>query len=125
NDASGTEDLLLYQDMIDALIQASTHTGKLCSVAEELRDGLQLLRVREGRVTLGSEGPLLFDSQGNRRNGTGEHVVWLRPPFGDNLHQERVLPEAQIVVATWQAERSAWVYRGQPIRVFYTGARTE
>jgi hypothetical protein len=121
SDISGTEDLLLYQDMVDALILASTHTGKLSGVADQLRDGLRLLRVRDGRVTLGEEGLQLFDSQGNRRSGTGEHVVWLRPTF----HQERVLPEAQIVVATWQAERSAWVYRGQPIRVFYTGARAE
>ncbi len=121
NAASGTEDLLLYQDIIDALIQASTHQGNLCREPDELRDGLRLLRVREERVTLGDEGPYLFDSQGNRRGGTGEHVVWLRPSF----HNERCLPEAQIVVAAWQPERSAWLQRGKPIRVFYTGARSE
>ncbi len=115
NAASGTEDLLLYQDIIDALIRASTHTGKLCRSADELREGLRLLRVP------GEGGPTLFDPQGNRRSGTGEHVVWLRPSFAD----ERVLPEARIMVAAWQPERSAWQQRGETLRVLYTGARSE
>src|SRR4051812_34022484 len=118
---SGTEDLLLNQDIVEALLQASTYTGKLGASADELREGLRQLRVAGGRVTQASEGPLLFDAQGNRQSGTGEHVVWLKPSFVG----ERVLPEARIVVYAWHPERGAWEQRGESLRVFYTGGRAE
>jgi hypothetical protein len=120
-DTSGTEDLLLYQDIVEALMQASTYPRKLCARADDLREGLRQLRVEGGRVTLSGEGTHLFDAQGNRRSGTGEHVVWLRPSFVG----ERALPEARIVVYSWQPARAAWEQRGEPLRVLYTGGRPE
>jgi hypothetical protein len=119
--ASGTEDLLLYQDIIEALRLAVATNGKLCDNAEQLAAGLRSLRVHGGKVTAGDEGPLLFDPAGNRQSGTGEHVVWLRPHFVG----ERVLPEATVTVAAWDPAAGDWKLRSEPMRILYTGAPPE
>ncbi len=45
----------------------------------ELAERLRQTRWHDGRVSFGSEGPTLFTEDGNRRDGTGEFVVWLQP----------------------------------------------
>jgi hypothetical protein len=116
--ASGTEDLYLYRDILDALILGSVIDGKLCDTASQLRDGLRGLRVADGKVTRESRGARLFDDSGDRRGGTGEHIVWLRPYFVN----ERVLPKDRITVAVWSPSLGTWVNRGEPFDILYTGA---
>ena len=60
---------------------------------------LRQARLRDGGVAFGGEGPELFDADGNRRDGTGEHIVWLRRRCraGGGL-----LPQAAIAVYDWQ-----------------------
>jgi hypothetical protein len=117
--ASGTEDLFLYREIIRALIVANTCEGRRCDHANRLRDRLRRLHLGEEGPRIDGPGPLLFDEAGNRRSGTGEHVVWLRPSFDG----ERALPEATINVNAWDPGRNAFVPRGKPLRVTYTGAR--
>ena len=110
DDRVGTEDLLLYVDLVDALVQASfrPNSSALAANANDLRSLLGQVRWSKqlGRVTSDSVSPLLFDDKGNRRSGTGEHVVYLRPRF----RGKEVLPAATIEVWAWDAGHSA----GQP-----------
>jgi hypothetical protein len=97
-DTTGTEDLLLFVDMIEGLMQTGLAEGGLPHTGDELGRKLHEARWQptggDGRVRFGSDGPLLFDEHGNRRSGTGEHVVWLQPV----IHGERLLPQATITV---------------------------
>jgi hypothetical protein len=117
--ASGTEDLLLDRDLGVALLLANSG-DRPCADADELRRRLLELRLdKAGGLSLSAEGPGLFDEDGNRRSGTGEHVVWLRPRF-DGL---RTLPEATLEVFGWQSDEQ-WVPRGEPLRLDYPGRRS-
>jgi hypothetical protein len=95
--ATGTEDLLLYTDIVSAVVQAAYLGGEVAADGDELGRRLRQARWHMGHVSFGDEGPLLFDRDGNRRSGTGEHVVWLRPV----VQGGRVQPEAVIMVWSW------------------------
>jgi hypothetical protein len=86
---TGTEDLLLFQDIIAALVEAASGRGAddPATVCERLR-------------AVRMAGKALFKPDGNRNDGTGEHIVWLRPRFAG----DRVLPEADLSVWTRQGE---------------------
>jgi hypothetical protein len=107
--AAGTEDLLLYQDILDALLQAGYQPGYsgLPNNADDLRGRLRNARWRTSasRLQVMSTGdePSFFDADGNRRPGTGEHIVYLRP----SIRGSAVLPEATITVWSWQAQATA------------------
>jgi hypothetical protein len=107
DDFIGTEDLLLYVDIVDALVQASFRGDfhVLPANANELRSKLGQMRWSKqlGRVATEPANPFLFDEKGNRRSGTGEHVVYLRPSF----RGREVLPAATIEVWAWDAAHSA------------------
>jgi hypothetical protein len=77
---------------------------------DELGRRLGRARWHDGRVSFGDEGPTLFDPGGNRRGGTGEHVVWLKPA----VKGERVLPQATIEVSEWRSAESGGAW--QPLR---------
>jgi hypothetical protein len=103
---TGTEDLLLYVDILDALVQA-TFCGHASAVpssvpasADELKGKLSQVRWLKtiGRVSFDPANPPLFDERGDRRSGTGEHIVTLRPIFEGG----EVLPAAKIEVWAWQ-----------------------
>jgi hypothetical protein len=114
---TGTEDVLLYDDIIEALAQAAPRPAGPAD-ADRLAERLAALRVRDGRLGLGAEGRPLFDAQGDRNGGEGEHVVCLRPLFRD----ERVLPEAILEVWEWRGGATGapdWRRRGEPLRVTY------
>jgi hypothetical protein len=134
---SGTEDLLLYRDIVEALVEANSCGGRSCANASDLRAYLRKLRVVNGQPRLEGEGPLLFDADGNRQSGTGEHVVWLKPQFAGppllpefssdrsppDFTRERVLPEATIRVFSWDPESKGWKLRGEPLHIQYTEGR--
>jgi len=97
---TGTEDLLLYRDIVEALVQVAHQGETMPTDGAELGQRLRRARWHDGRVSFGDEGPELFDADGNRRGGTGEHVVWLRPDVQRDAPRPaaRVLPRATIRV---------------------------
>jgi hypothetical protein len=128
----GTEDLLLYVDMSDALIQAAFcgASGKISSTlpssADQLKTKLNQATWSKaaGRVSFEPSTPLLFDEKGDRRGGTGEHVVALRPMF----RGREVLPAAKIEVWAKEAGSPAAQRRWYPratLSVHYDGYREQ
>jgi hypothetical protein len=101
---TGTEDVLLFGDIVEALVQATFGGGALPASADEL--GGRLGRIHwhpaERRVGPGPEGFPLFGAHGNRHSGTGEHVVWLRPQVEHGIIQ----PRATITVWSLLPEES-------------------
>jgi hypothetical protein len=132
--ATGTEDVLLYGDIVEALALALARDGAPAAVAGELADRVAHLRQLDGRLTFDVNGRLLFEPPddrppgdrppgdripGNRKPATGEHVVCLRP----QTDGDRVLPRATVEVWAWRADRRrgprAWQRRGEPLTVAY------
>ena len=104
---TGTQDVLLYRDLIEALVLAAFNRGGqpclLTSDADQFLERLGHTRWYKGRIQSDLVPPdqpkavPFFDAAGNRRADTGEHVIWLRPVFEGN----RNLPEAFLTV--WRA----------------------
>jgi len=120
--AGGTEDLLLLVDIVEALVQASYREAKVVANPDRLRENLQLAMwsKEEGRVDFSSVGQPLFDSAGNRRSSTGEHIVHLAPV----VLRGKVLAKAKIAV--WsrrpdQAPGKRWT-RQRLLDVSYEGS---
>jgi hypothetical protein len=101
---TGTEDLLLYADIVEALVQAVGQGEAIPADGDALGARLRQARWRDGRIAFGDEGPELFDADGNRRDGTGEHIVWLSPA----VQGPRVLPQAAIEVYDRQDQGGSW-----------------
>ena len=122
---TGTQDLLLLRDVIEAFVQAAWDRTRWTSSPDAVRQRLQESRWHGGRVHGSSgTGPLLFDEEGNRTGHTGEHVVWLQPL----VHQGRNLPRALLTV--WRIDRQlsdtkTWQRVGEPIVVNYNQAAEE
>ena len=129
---AGTEDLLLFIDIADALIQScyacfgKAEREPFPRTPEELASTMRLARwpASGEHVAFSGDGIRLFEEDGNRRSGTGEHVVYLRPTF----RGKEILPDAVIEVAAWQAEGKTgprtWQSRGT-LRVRYEGSVPE
>jgi hypothetical protein len=117
---SGTEDLLLFKDIVRALLHTAVQDGAVLADAALVSQRLGALRktdVLEDPVADAS----LFDEDGNRRTGTGEHVVWLDPMIDED---QRVLPKATIRVFARQVDGAAggrWQKRSE-LEVLYEGA---
>jgi hypothetical protein len=101
---TGTEDVLLFGDIVEALVQATFEGGGLPASADELGARLRGIHWHpaERRVGPGSEGFPLFSEHGNRHSGTGEHVVWLRP----QVEHGNIQPRATITVWFLEPEES-------------------
>jgi hypothetical protein len=127
--ATGTEDILLYGDIVEALAQAHRRAGRPAANATELAAGLAELRVNAGHIACGGAGTPLFNPEnfGRRRWGTGEHIVCLRP----HVQGGRVLPEATIGVWAWHGRadqkyyEGEWRPAGEPLKVYYDQSRVE
>jgi hypothetical protein len=118
--ATGTEDVLLNADIIEALVRAFQGDDQPCADAGQLAQRLGAVRVQAGGLGFDPAAPLLFGPDGNRRSGTGEYVVCLRPTFAG----ERVLPRATLEVWNWQPPRSpasgpSWQLCGEPFVLSY------
>jgi hypothetical protein len=102
--AAGTEDLLLYEDILGAIVRGA-FGDPTRPLADSKMLGQWLSQARWSAATSEIAGPAdvseppFFDQDGNRRNGTGEHVVHLRP----RIRNQAVLPEATIDIWAWQA----------------------
>ncbi|MEI7684745.1 MAG: hypothetical protein WCL32_06935 [Planctomycetota bacterium] len=122
-DTTSTQDLLLFRDLIEAVVLASFRDGELVANSDQALERLRgvLWRgtgiVPGGDIAPGANGVPFFDAEGNRTAGTGEHIVWLKPFFDD----KRVLPEASLSV--YQMERlrgrTLWQRVGEPLPVLY------
>jgi hypothetical protein len=124
---TGTEDVLLFGDIVEALVQASAPAeGLPCASAAELAERLAEARADDDGIVLGDAGVPLFDGEGQRRSGSGEHVVCLRPAWDEDF-KDRLLPRATIEVWAWRrrdwsrGERGQhWQRRGEPLTVWYS-----
>jgi hypothetical protein len=119
--ATATQDLLLFRDILEALVHAGYDQGRLLASADDVRTRLQKLRWHQGHVSDGASqrGLPFFDAEGNRAVGTGEHIVWLQPRFDGS----RILPRATLTV--WHVEDGAWHLTGAPLEVLYNRSSAE
>jgi hypothetical protein len=103
--ATGTEDLLLYRDIVESLLLTAYRDMALTATSDDVALALHRLSWSNGRVRpppADAEAPLLFNPQdGNRHDGTGEHIVVLRPDSDDH----GLLAQASITV--WQMQGSS------------------
>jgi hypothetical protein len=104
---TGTEDLLLFMDIVEALVQSVSKGDTMPADGDELGERLLQLRWQEGRVSFNETFPLLFDENGNRRGASGEHIVWLHPL----IDGERVQPHSIIRVYGWRSSRGVVTQR--------------
>jgi hypothetical protein len=129
---TGTEDVLLFGDIVEALVRASS--DGMPGSADELAQRLCAIHWHpaERRVGPSPEGFPLFSERGNRHSGTGEHVVWLQPM----VEQGSIQPRATITVWSFQAEEAPgpqghprpgrsgrWQPSREPLRVDYETMR--
>jgi hypothetical protein len=104
---TGTEDLLLFMDIVEALAQAVSKGDAMPADGDALGERLLQSRWQDGRVSFNEKYPLLFDANGNRRGATGEHSVWLHP----RIDGDRVQPRSDIRVYGWRTNREAATQR--------------
>jgi hypothetical protein len=83
---TGTQDLLLYRDIVETVVTAAAHENGWLDRADEFRQRLAELRFPDGTPR--------FNSQGNQRPGASEYVGVLRPVRDDN----RVRPKASLQI---------------------------
>jgi hypothetical protein len=122
---TGTEDMLLFGDIVEALLQTVAPVdGAPCANAAELAERLAEARLEDERIVSGPAGIPLFNREGQRQSGTGEHVVCLKPMWNEN--KDRLLPRATIEVWAWRrrdwdrGERGQhWQRCGEPLTVLY------
>ena len=118
--STGTQDLLLDRDIIESLVQAAFQDGKLLSDADRLVSALRKTTWCKDRICNpvftqpGAKSRSLFDAEGNRQPGTGEHIVWVRPMIEDDQPQ----PRSTITVWSGRTE-GRWSLFGQPLEVRY------
>ena len=115
--AAGTEDVLLFRDIVEAVALAFQRPGTGCTTADELARGLHAVHQVGDHLELpagGGQGVALFAPGGQRGSGTGEHVVYLRPV----RQGDRVLPVAVIEVWARQGDRS-WLLVEPRLTVSY------
>jgi hypothetical protein len=120
--AAGTEDLLLFADIVESLVHANYRGTRLNVAPADLGAELRHMYWQEAvdAVSMDPTGTPLFDENGNRRNGTGEHIVYLRP----SLEGTEVLPQATIAVWSWEPvnERGRQWRRLRLMTVDYEGS---
>jgi hypothetical protein len=130
--ATGTEDVLLFGDIVEALLQTGAPPdGSPCANAADLTERLARVRLHDDRIVSGQSGIPLFDRVGQRQSGTGEHVVCLQPMWDEDF-RDRLLPRAKIEVWAWrrrdwgrQERGQHWQRCGEPLAVFYSDTRME
>ena len=125
---AGTEDLLLFNDVVDAIGYAWRRAFRRedmnaqALTASAFADAMRETRWRRSVDRVADEDrPLpFFDEQGNRCSGTGEHAVYLRPVYRGTAQ----LAEAILEVWAWQTSAGDgsrhWLQRTS-LHVYYDG----
>ena len=94
---NGTDDVLHFSDMVRILAEAAYDVEPSHSPADELIPSADELRER-----LMSRQPAFFEPDGNRRGGSGEYVVYLRPgPRGEHT---------SATLEVWTRSAGVWVH---------------
>ena len=84
--STGTQDLLVYRDIVETLVESAFSSSGLRDNADEVGRQLKAARLKDGRPR--------FTANGNQHSGSGEFVVCFRPVrLGD-----RTLPQARLQV---------------------------
>jgi hypothetical protein len=138
--ATGTEDVLLFADIIGAAARGAAGRDGRLTDAPHLAKRLHAARYHEGRIRFGNDGPRLFAPGGDRESGTGEHIVCLLPQFQGgralamlggakawigagmpSVQGGRVLPRATIEVWTWRqhSDTRTWERCCEPLVASY------
>ncbi len=122
-DNTSTQDLLLYRDLVEAVVFAAFQDGTLLANSDFVLERLKGVMWRATNVVPGpaAGGSIpFFDAEGNRSAGTGEHVVWLKPSYDGT----RILPRADLSVyrAEVQRKQTTWQDVGLPLTIFYDRA---
>jgi hypothetical protein len=116
---TGTQDMLLYADVLNSLVQAAFQKQSLLADAEELKQRLQDSQWYKGRVinpgfaAVPAGSSDLFTPEGDRSSKTGEHIVWLKPEFTCN----RV--DAKATITVWRIGPQGWYQVPPPLEVEY------
>ncbi len=114
---TGTHDLLLYRDIIEAMLYAAFADGRLLGDADVVRERLWHTHWRGAPPNADANDPRynrvqndlvhqdpalagheLFDAGGDRKPGTGEHIVWLHP----NFHDDRLRALLPCTISIWR-----------------------
>jgi hypothetical protein len=127
--ATGTQDLLLHRDLMEAVVEAAFDGGRLLDNADTLDRRLRQSYWKKGRIFVPEDGERgsdgagvpLFDEDGDRHARTGEHIVWLRPV----LEGDRTLPQSQITVWRLRSDdaNSGWRQISEPLLADYERGR--
>jgi hypothetical protein len=120
---TGTQDLLLYRDLMEALVGAAFQNAQLLADADTVNQRLRQSRWKKGRIFVpdgpasADEGGPFFDADGDRHSRTGEHIVWLKPL----LEGDRTLPQAEITVWRLRSDdpTSDWWRIREPLVAHY------
>jgi hypothetical protein len=80
---TGTQDLLLYRDIVETVAMAAAHENGWLDRPDDFAKRLAELRLPDGTPR--------FNSQGNQRPGASEYVGVLRPVRDDNRVQPKAL----------------------------------
>jgi hypothetical protein len=120
---TGTQDLLLYRDIAESVVEAVFQQRQLVADSDVLVERLWQTQWCRGRVrnphfcVPPPNARPLFDAEGNRHAGTGEFVVWLKP----RLENGRTLAEATITVWSLRPRGDEQIWRpfGPPLHVSY------
>jgi hypothetical protein len=84
--STGTQDLLVYRDIVETVMEAAYSSTALRKNADELCQQLKSASLKDGRRR--------FTATGNQHSGSGEFVVCLRPVRSG----DRTQPEARLQV---------------------------
>lgn len=87
---NSTEDVLLYAELMDRVCRSVVQNGRLVRDAESLAARMRDLSD-------------YFDADGDRKAGSGEYIVWVRPRF---LGDGRIGATGSI--ETWTREGKSW-----------------
>ncbi len=109
---TGTEDVLLFRDIVESLALCQERDGQPSANAQELGERFHDLHLQGDQLGFDPMGRLLFNKEGNRHTGTGEHVVYLQPEY----QGVRVLPRSVIEVWSYRTDgtgTSSWSRAGR------------
>ena len=94
---TGTSDVLLHRDILEATLYAVLDDGRLLADGKQMRERMRATcwyraeangskaHVGNSRLHgLGDRHRQLFDDKGDRRVYTGEHVVWVKPIYDED-----------------------------------------